>query len=310
MKTCLKCLQPLVVNEAHYGLHGTCFKTWFKADTLPQFLGLQQKSAESKAPEVGRVARSYNSSFFHGKFKKYSADLAGVSYILKMREQDAPELPEVEFLCNQIADMLVVPVANYYIIEFLGERVYVTQNFIKKGGVQSDLSHIYHFIKPEERYNCRALIRAISENTKRPYDVEVFVHTCLFDALIGNHDRHGRNLGLVVTSARTSLSPIYDNVSYLSLESGTMLQADFNPTGKIATEEAEHPSIGDYVKEFSDLGMDDQVRHFFSRVKLVKIHSLIENSFCSSSMKEAIKRLIDKRYQELSDAVTKRSKPA
>ncbi len=310
MNNCLKCLQPLNFSDSHYGLHGACFKAWFKVNTLPQFLGLQQKSAESKAPETGQLTRSYNSSFFHGKFKKYSADLAGVSYILKMREQGAPELPEVEYLCNQIADMLVIPVANYYIIEFAGERVYVTQNFIKKGGTLSNLSHIYHSIKPNEKYNCRALIRAISENTKRPYDVEVFVHTCLFDALIGNHDRHGRNLGLVVTSARTTLSPIYDNVSYLSLESGSMLQADFNPAGKIATDDAEHPSIEDYIKEFFDLDLEEQVRIFFSRVKPTKIHSLVENSFCSSAMKNAIKKLIDKRYQEFSDAIAKRSKPA
>jgi HipA-like C-terminal domain len=273
---------------------------------LSNFMGLQQKSADSKGPEGVPSVRPYNSSFFHGKFKKYSADLNGVSYILKMREKEAPELPEVEYLCNQIADTLGIPVAKFYLIDFFGDRVYVTQNFIKKGGSQSDLSHIYHFVKPEEQYTCESIIRVITENTKRPYDVEVFVHTCLFDALIGNHDRHGRNLGLVVTSTRTSLSPIYDNASYLSLEKGPLLAADFNPTGKIATSNVEHPSMKDYVREFIKLRLEDQVRIFYSKLKLAKIEALIEASFCTDLMKMAIKKMVNKRYLELSNELTKR----
>jgi len=66
-------------------------------------------------------------------------------------------------------------------------------------------------------------------------DVSIFIKTLLFDALIGNNDRHGRNLGFIVTSKGSTLSPIYDNVSYLSLESGGMLQAQHNPTGRINT---------------------------------------------------------------------------
>jgi len=304
MNTCLKCLEPLDIADAHYGLHKPCFFGWFKCDALAEFTGLQKKSADSRGPEGKTNPRSYNTSFFHGKFKKYSAELAGTSYIFKMRESEAPELPEVEYLCNQIADALGVPVANHFLIEFFGDRVFVTQNFIKKGGAQANLSHIYHFVGPEEPYSCETLI--ISAQTQRPYDVEIFVQTCLFDSLVGNHDRHGRNLGLVVTPTRIALSPIYDNVSYLSLESGPMLQADFSPAGKVATSTEQSPTIKAYVQEFIRLGMGDLVLAFHSKIKLAKIIALIDRSFCSAMMKDAIKRLVTKRYQELSDELATR----
>src|SRR5690606_39155464 len=123
-----------------------------------------------------------NTSFFHGKFKKYSAELEGASYILKMRESDAPELPEVEYLCNQIGDSLSLPVADFYIIDFEGEKVFVTKNFVKRTA-PSDLQHIYHF-REDSKHNCEALIQVITEKTKRPYDVGVLIDTILFDSLI------------------------------------------------------------------------------------------------------------------------------
>lgn len=121
--------------------------------------------------------------------------------------------------------------------------------------------------------------------------------------MIGNHDRHGRNLAFVVKPNAIFLSPIYDNVSYLSLEEGAMLKADFIPTGKICTRETFEPSMKDYVIEFYKLGYKNEIYDFASKINLNKIENLVENSFCSDMMKEAIKRLIHKRYQELNHAI-------
>jgi hypothetical protein len=135
--------------------------------------------------------------------------------------------------------------------------------------------------------------------TNRPVDVRTFINTVLFDALIGNHDRHGRNLAFIRTSASTKLSPIYDNVSYLSLESGPLLKADFNPTGKISTHATKEPSMTDYVIELKRLGFNEAIHEFYKIINLSRINDLVDSSFCSDLMKEAIKRLIEKRYKEL-----------
>ena len=287
-----------------YGLHPACFLSWFNLSEICDFTGMERK-ATSKDPQDDYVQKT-NLSFFHGKFKKYSADLKGESYILKVREADAPELPDVEYVSNRIGEALGLPVAKYFCIHYFGERAFVTKNFVDKK-CNTDLSHIYHFQSERKTRDCEALIDIISEETKKFVDIETFIYTCLFDGLIGNHDRHGRNLGFLVTAKGLSLSPIYDNPSSLGLENGEFLKADFNPRGRIPTKNSAHPSAKDYVEEFFRLGYEAQVQTFFSKVKYAKIERIIDESFCTDLMKEALKKLILKRAKEIENAISKRS---
>ncbi|MFN7903832.1 MAG: HipA domain-containing protein [Pseudobdellovibrionaceae bacterium] len=297
---CLKCFQDLM-GSVKYGLHEKCFVDWFKTDPENEFLSLTQRSATSRDPEAKEAA--HNTSFYHGKFKKYSAELGQENFILKMREsKEAPELPEVEYLCNQIAALLGLPIPEFFYIDFFSDKVFVTKVFIKKNAGNANLEHIYKF-RPDEEHSCEMLIKVISDTTKLPYDVDVFLNTILFDALIGNHDRHGRNLGFIVTPSKTVLSPVYDNVSYLSLVSGPMLGADFNPTGRIATKNSDEPSMKHYVEELFRLGYRDSVVAFANKVKVTKIEAIIDQSFCSLEMKLAMKKLLNKRYKELLDGL-------
>lgn len=297
---CLKCQLPInPPTSAHYGLHPACFNEWFKVATTAEFVSLQRRSSTS---DQSANQTPQNTSFFHGKFKKYSADLDGHSYILKMRQDEAPELPEVEYLCNQIGKLLSVAVAEFYFIDFNGDRTFVTKNFIKHG-TPTDLQHIYHF-RSDDKHSCEGIINVINEKTQRPHDVRIFIRTLLFDSLIGNHDRHGRNLAFIITAKNTALSPIYDNVSYLSLESGNMLKADFNPAGKISTSKTFEPTMRDYVKELKKLGYTDDIQEFYKSIKLPQLYQAIDTSFCSSLMKQAIKTLIKKRFGELEDELS------
>lgn len=297
---CLKCQQDLY-EPIKYGLHIQCFADWFKTDPANEFMSLTQRSAQSLDPALNESLN--NTSFYHGKFKKYSADLGHDNYIIKMREENgAPELPEVEYLCNQIAVSVGIPAPDFFYIDFFSEKVFVTKVFIKKNSGNANLEHIHKY-RPDEQHNCEDLIRVISNTTRLPYDLDVFLNTILFDALIGNHDRHGRNLGFIVTPSKTSLSPIYDNVSYLSLVSGPILEADFNPTGRIATSLTKEPSMFDYVLELKRLGFSDTLKEFNQKVKILKIESIIDQSFCSALMKKAFKKLINKRFQELQNGL-------
>ncbi len=299
---CLKCkLRIEDLSSAHYGFHPACFTECFNAPSSAEFISLQRRSSATseQTPNLG----PQNTSFFHGKFKKYSADLNGHSYILKMRQEEAPELPEVEYLCNQIGNALSVPVAEFYYIDFNGDKTFVTKNFINPGTSPTDLQHLYHF-RSDDQHSCKGIIHVITEKTQRPHDVKIFIKTTLFDALIGNHDRHGRNLAFILTANNSSLSPIYDNVSYLSLESGSMLKADFNPTGKISTSETNEPNMRDYVREFKKLGYQDDTRNFYQSIKLSHLYQLVDESFCSEFMKEAIKALIKKRFEELENELS------
>lgn len=58
----------------------------------------------------------------------------------------------------------------------------------------------------------------------------------------------------------------------------------------------------DYVREFKRLGYQAEIDNFYKRLSISRINQLINDSFCSDLMKQAIKRLIEKRFEELKNA--------
>jgi hypothetical protein len=61
--------------------------------------------------------------------------------------------------------------------------------------------------------------------------------------------------------------------------------------------------MSDYTEELNRLGYEDYVNEFYGQIQISHITQLINESFCSSLMKEAIKRLILKRYRELENEI-------
>lgn len=304
---CLKCLTPLQdKTQSFYGLHKSCFKAWFCLEnSLSRFKDLAPQSTSSSSS--GSIYKKNTdlivSSFFHGAYKKYSSTLEGATYLIKMKEDKALELPDVEYLCNQIAKELKIPVAEFFIINWpvekeKKERVFVTKIFTKK----LEVVHLYRNLKSGQEHNCEQIIDVLRKKSN-PQDVQTFVFTVLFDSLIGNHDRHGRNLAFIRGSGgQHKLAPIYDNVSSLALEK-KMLGADFSIEGCILTSHTKQPTTKDYVKEFNRLGFSQQVNSFFKSIKIEKIEALIGKSFCSADMKKALNSYFSKQYKEFKNAL-------
>ncbi|MEI8026312.1 MAG: HipA domain-containing protein [Pseudomonadota bacterium] len=209
----------------------------------------------------------------------------------------------MEYLSNQIAQSLGIPVAWFNLLNYCGLRTFVTKNFISESKVASTLTHLNHYFSENEPYQYESIIAIIYKQTGKFKDVETFINMCLFDALIGNHDRHGRNVGLINTSRQCKLAPIYDNPSYLGLESGSMLRAQFSPSGRIETFHNRNPVMKDYVMEFLRLGYESTLRRFAKRINLDIISGLVTGSSCSPSMKDAMLKLIRERAEEMRHAL-------
>ena len=101
------------------------------------------RSSESTSNDWARIT----SSFFHGKFRKYSAQLGGKNYLLKVKQEELPELPAMEYLCNQIAKNLGLWVPEHYFIRFQNELdTFACENFMENFP-GCDLIHIYRYLK-------------------------------------------------------------------------------------------------------------------------------------------------------------------
>lgn len=291
---CCKCFKELDPKESWYGLHKDCFKKCFCLPNASQFLDIAARS-QSQAPQESQS----NFSFFNGAYRKYSARLGENNFILKVQQNEYPELPTTEYLCNQIYECLGIEIPNYHLIRFPEDKFcFTTKNFMS-GLIASDLVHIYHFVKNEKKHDCESLVTIIGELTGRRIEQERFVYLTLADSLTGNHDRHGRNLGFIQSAKGMQLAPFYDNPSALAIEEYSMLGADLQPRGSIYTKQTDKPSMKDYVQEWKRLGYGDIVDRFRKQHSFEKIQNLVENSYISEKRQKALLRLIFKRGEEL-----------
>jgi hypothetical protein len=300
MKKCYKCKNLIQTNEC-YGLHERCFIEWFKLEQAQEFQNLDPKKNSNQLHH--NEIKKNRDTFFHGRYLKYSAQLGKVSYILKLQESDCPELPGVEYVCNEIASILSIAVPDYYLIDFNSHTTFVTRNFTQD--YQGTLHHIYKFLPDgDENYNCENIIKIILAQTGKLKDVMNFIEICLFDALIGNNDRHGRNLGLIATSNMMRLAPMYDNPSYLGIVDEALLGAHFNPSGCVWTKKTNEPKVKDYLEEFERLGFKIKV-DMMSKTIVQKEHEIMKllgDAPVENRRKEAFIKLVKTRLEEFRNA--------
>lgn len=293
---CFKCSKDLSEKEAKYGLHKNCFLKWFETEDDFQDLTLHKAlTFNAKKP--------INASFFHGKFEKYSAILRGKQYLLKISREHL-ELAKTEYLCNQIAVTLGLEIPPFFLINFMGQDCFVSYNFMQDR-IGSDLKHIYHFLKEGDAYTLETLIKIIGDKTGRLKDIKKLLILCLFDAFIGNDDRHGRNLALIFDPKGCSFSPCYDNPSFIARMDDWVLGADLNSTGVIETLHIKAPTLSDYVKEVIRLGYKSSVEDFIKSIKLQELERLINDSFLSSKRKRAFINFLHKKIKELNNELLK-----
>lgn len=301
MINCLKCKVELEADTI-YGLHRQCFAEWFGEINTTEFKDLDPKKTASSKTSYPEIKKQVN-TFYHGIYLKYSARLGQTEYILKVQEPRYPELPLVEYLCNQLGGQLKIDIPPYYLINFNGRITFVTRNFMQ--GFTGTLHHIYKFLPlGSENHSCDELVKIILKETSKLADAAKFIEICLFDSLIGNNDRHGRNLGIIETSSGKRLAPMYDNPSCIGIEDEFFLVSDINPSGSIWTQDNRNPKPSDYIKEFQRLGYEDIVKQFSGRVvaQSAQLLSIVNNADLSEMRKNALTKLLRKRIGDFENA--------
>ncbi len=296
-KKCIKCRKPLTFPVC-YGLHESCFLKWFDLPQVYRFKDLDSKRIGTSSDQW--KVKKKTDTFYHGRYLKYSAQLNKVDYILKVQEKKYLDLPGMEYTCNRIAKLLSLEVPKHYLIILKRRPTFVTYNFMQDYQ-KSTLDHIYKFLpKGEEYHNCSELIQVIKKETGHLADVVQFIKICLFDAFIGNNDRHGRNLGIITMRNRKQLAPMYDNPSYFGVETEDMLGADLNPSCSIWTTSSKEPKLLDYIEEFHRLGFEKVCMQFKNKLltQMDCIKKEISKSYISIKRKKAFWTFLKKRIKD------------
>ena len=320
---CIKCKKALP-RRAYYGLHKPCFLEWFGLSEAQEFQNVDPQKSSTSSDHL--QVEKKKDTFYHGRYLKYSASLNEISYILKVQEEKCPDLPGMEYLCNRIASLLSLEVPKYYLIIFNKKLTFVTYNFMQDYQI-STLHHIYKFLpEGEENHNCSQLIKVIGEQTNQLADVIKFIRICLFDALIGNNDRHGRNLGIIDKKPKPidhnnpyepkpidhinpwrhnpylgkKLAPMYDNPSYFGIEEESMLEANLNPSCCIWTDSSKEPKFLDYIREFERLGFQKVCREFERNFlnQFQRIEQEVNTALISTKRKKAFLKFLQKKVQD------------
>ena len=297
---CLKCKKDIDGKDI-YGLHPHCGNDWFHESSTVKdlnFTSLDPKKGSSPSNE-DKIHQNKD-SFYHGRYLKYSAKLGRANYILKIQEDKFPELPTMEYVCNSIAAHLKFNVPSFHLIRFENKMTFVTRNFMDD--YHGVLHHIYKFLpKNSENYTCNNIINALQRETKKLASALTFVEICLFDAFIGNNDRHGRNLGIIETPREKILAPLYDNPSYFGIIDEALLETDIHPSGSVYTSFSEEPKLCDYIKEFEREPFRDICQKFKKKVtdKFPQIIKEVGHSELSPRRKTAFCCFLEKRLGDL-----------
>jgi uncharacterized protein (DUF1499 family) len=242
-----------------------------------------------------------SSSGFQGILDKFGVTIGKESFIVKPRSPMFPELPENEFLCNQIADLLGIRVAEYGYWKMGKDFVFVTKNFMTVSGSKGSLLHFNRKIKG--KWSCEAVVKSIrKESTVVDHDLKQFVLTCLFDSLIGNSDRHSRNLAYIYQTGKYKLAPIYDSVSVMIAKKlDYQMIKDMNWGGKVRTKLSVAPSFHDYVTEFQKLRLAELVDSVLVKIKKnqQRVIQLIENSRLGATNRFLLKERLEEIFGSL-----------
>ena len=197
-----------------------------------------------------------------------------------------------------------LPVPGFHFIKFQNKFDTFLSCNILDGHPHCALQHIYKYLdKNKPELNCKNLLYIIQKQTRNLHGAHQFVKLCLFDSLIGNHDRHGRNIAFVERSGKKPLlAPFYDNPSYIGIAESAILKADISPRGTIATQKTDEPTLKDYVEEFQHVGFENVVKTFHNKI-VSRIDKIIETvnreEHLSKERKNAFIILIEKRLNEL-----------
>lgn len=172
-----------------------------------------------------------------GKQPKYWITAYGKRFLFKISTLKADGTPVYndvsECIAEDIAHLINVPVASYYLCENNGEKGVLTFDFLDnevgKSKKEEFFDGVYLISQIDPGFKNGSLI---NPKTHQMYTVDLILQSVerfgikkeifdmlIYDALIGNRDRNPSNYGIIINHEQRSvrLAPMYDNCTSLGI---------------------------------------------------------------------------------------------
>ena len=161
-----------------------------------------------------------------GERPKATIEDAGSLWLAKLQDRgDAPHLPAREFVVMQMAAELGMNVPAVRFVRHGQHEVFLIERFDRAGDPRRSLRHLYASARTVLGLDAGALPgdalrsylvladrlrRWITDEQRCQQDVAELWRRMAYNALVGNHDDHPRNHGLLHTGQGWRLSPVFD----------------------------------------------------------------------------------------------------
>ena len=160
---------------------------------------------------ISKDIKNYINSSSLGVYMKYIILINNEKYLVKSgrgeNEGDSSSLePVTECICYELAKLMGIPSAEYYLEE--------------KEGVLLSLSKWFYNDEEEEFYSANRLMRILKISKENLYyklikefpKLEIDINNMIvFDYIINNTDRHLKNFGFIQRDEEIRFAPLYDN---------------------------------------------------------------------------------------------------
>ena len=299
--------------------HNSCIRRFFGTDVLPE-IDISENTlmqlAEKNSREGFTVPGVQKKISLHLSGSKQAARLTLVDYpsgyILKPQTEEYPALPEAEYLAMQMAEETGIRTAPHALIRMnSGENpvyAYITKRidrlFPTGKGKKTELLAMEDFCQLEERLtenkyhgSYERCAKVIDRYSLFPGidKSELFIRI-VFSFVIGNSDMHLKNLSLLETAPGSqiySLSAAYDLLPVNIVLPEDTEQMALTMNGKKQNIRRKDFMVMAEAMELTDTAAGRMISRVLSMND--RYHSLCEESFLPSDLKNSLHALIDER---------------
>ncbi len=314
MRYCLKCLEPLVNNEAQW--HVACANKFFSTSEPPA-VALGGSLLESTAIKGSRQGISVT-----GVQRKLSLGLETATsnkrltlvdypagYILKVQSPDYNQLPEYESIAMHLAEKAQIRCVEHGLLRIEdGSLAYITKRLDRRYG-RGEVEKLYmeDFCQLSERLTedkyrgsyeqCAKVVEKYSERAL--LDLATLFYQILFSFVIGNSDMHLKNFSLYSPdSKQIVLAPAYDMLP------ASLIVDDQDEMALTLLGKRSNIKGSDFLKLATRFSLNPKVAPRLIKRLLSLEETFVEyikRSFIGEEEKSALRNLIKERLHLLSD---------